>query len=69
MLLIALVCASDRCGNNIKPASSRKVFGRFRKVFNAKKFLDLAPTAVPPSFKRCFVDFGPYMLSFLDDLV
>ena len=42
MMLTVLVYASDRCGNNIKPASSRKVFGRFRKVLKAKKFLDLA---------------------------
>ena len=42
MMLIVLVCASDRCGNNINPASSRKVFKRFRKVLKAKKFLDMA---------------------------
>ena len=41
MMLIVLVCASDRCGNDINPASSWKVFKRFRKVLKAKKFLDL----------------------------
>ena len=41
MMLTVLVYASDRCGNNIKPASSRKVFWRFRKVLKAKKFLDV----------------------------
>ena len=29
MMLIVLVCASYRCGNNINPASSRKVCKRF----------------------------------------
>ena len=42
MMLFVLVCASDRCVNNIKPESSKKVFGRFRKVLKDKKFLDLA---------------------------
>ena len=42
MMLIVLVCASNRCGNNIKPVSSRKVFKGFQKVLKAKKFLDLA---------------------------
>ena len=42
MVLIVLVCASDRCGNDNNPTSSRKVFGRFRKVLKAKKFLDVA---------------------------
>ena len=42
MMLIVLVCASDHYGNNINPASNRKIFWRFWKVLRDKKFFNLA---------------------------
>ena len=76
MMLIVLVCASDRCGDDNNPTSSQKVFGRFRKILKAKKFLDLARhrldtysgSRIRRRLRGVWLTLD-YMLSFLDDFL